>query len=160
MNTKIVSQIILGAISLLFIASGIANEIKLGKLQKEGIAVEGRILEKGELGESMGIRTHYFKVEFKRNSGDKEVKVFPVDQNDFDQASQMGVEVVIVTYVSDDPGLSRIGTHFGYNRMPLYVTILVFILIIVAIGVIQSKKGHNKALDENSRSSAPRTSLV
>jgi hypothetical protein len=120
---------------LLFIAAGIANELKVSKLRNEGVVVEGRILDGGELARPTGRKTHYLQVEFEKGAGEKVVKAFPVDRDDFVHANQVGK--IPITYVPRNPALSRVGTRFGYNRTPLFVAIGAFVLIAGTVAVIQ-----------------------
>ena len=135
---KRVAQLSLGLISLiplLLIVCGIANELKLSKLRNDGIVVKGRILDGGELAQPRGIKTHYLKVEFEKNTGERIVKEFTVDHDDYIYANQAGK--IPITYVPGNPGLSRVGTRYGYNRTPLYIAATAFLIIVVAIAVIQ-----------------------
>ena len=138
MRTRRVIQTILGAmclIPLLFIAAGIANEPKLGKIRNNGVVVEGRILDGGELPQPKGVKTHYLQVEFEKTTGEREVKTFSVDRDDFVHAKQAGK--IPITYVAGRSGISRVGTGFGYDRTPLFVAIAAFLLMAAAIVVIQ-----------------------
>ena len=138
MKTRKVVQIILGVISLvplLFIAAGIANEVKLARLRNHGIVVQGRVVEGGVLSKPRGIKTHYLRVEFGKRTGEMEIRTFPVDQDDFARANEMGR--VPITYVPGTPELSRVGGAYGFNRKPLYAAIGMFLLITGSMSAIQ-----------------------
>ena len=137
MTAKRIIQVVLGVVALvplLFIAAGIANELKLHKM-RNGIVLEGRVLEGGELGKPKGIRTHYLKVKFENKTGEPEVRTFAVDRDDFVHANQVGS--IPITYVPENPALSRVGKMAGYDRTPLWVAIGGFVLIVAAFAVIQ-----------------------
>jgi hypothetical protein len=129
----IISLVLLG--SLVVIAAGIANEMKLKKLRGRGVVVEGNVLDGGSLDKPTGIKTHYLKVEFQKENEEKVIKRFPVDRDDYLHAMQLGK--IPITYVPDEPGLSRVGAYYGYNRTPLYAAIVGFIFSSVAIFVTQ-----------------------
>ena len=126
---------VISLLPLLFIAAGTANELKLHRIRNEGVVVEGRVLDGGKYAQPKGIKTHYLRVEFETGAGGKEVKMFPVDNDDFVHANQAGK--IPITYVPGNPRLSRVGSWYGYNRTPLFVAIGTFLLIAIAIAVIR-----------------------
>ena len=138
MSTKLIIRLTLSVISLLpllFVVGGLGNELKLRTLRNEGIVVEGRVIEGGELKPPRGIKTHYLRVEFDKQSGERVEKFFPVDQDDHHYASQAGK--LPITYVPGKPGFSRVGNRYGYNRAPLVVAVLAFLIFIALIIVVQ-----------------------
>ena len=133
-SEKIVIQIVIGLVllgSLVVIAAGTANEMKLRKLRNSGVVVEGSVLDGGLLDNPRGIKTHYLKVEFQKENGEKVTKRFPVDQDDYLHASQLGK--IPITYVPEQPGLSRVGSYYGYDRAPLYAAIVGFLFSLAVI---------------------------
>ena len=138
MKKKTIIQILISPFllcSLLGIAAGTANEMKLRTLRSNGVVVEGRVLDRGSLDTPRGIKTHFLKVEFPNKNAEKVTKDFPVDHDDYLLASQSGT--IPITYVPQKPGLSRVGTYFGYNRSPLYAAIVVFLFSSAAILITQ-----------------------
>ena len=143
MKKKTIIQIIISLVllcSLFVIAAGIANEVKLRKLRSSGVVVEGSVLDGGRLDNPRGIKTHYLKVEFQKENKEKITKNFPVDTDDYLHARQLGK--IPITYVPNKPGLSRVGTYFGYNRAPLYAAIVGFLFSFAALLITQYL--HNK----------------
>ena len=138
MRKKTIIQIVIIPVllcSLLVIAAGAANEMKLRTLRNSGVVVEGRVLDGGSLDTPRGIKTHYLKVEFPNENAEKVTKDFPVDHDDYLLASQSGT--IPITYVPQKPDLSRVGTYFGYNRSPLYAAIVIFLFSCAAILITQ-----------------------
>jgi hypothetical protein len=134
MKKKTIIQVIISLVllcSLIFIAAGIANEMKLRKLRSSSVVVEGSVLDGGRLDNPRGIKTHYLKVEFQKENKEKVTKDFPVDNDDYLHARQLGK--IPITYVPNKLGLSLVGGYYGYNRIPLYVAIVGFLFSSVAL---------------------------
>ena len=152
MRAKFAIQLTLGIISLLpllFVVAGVGNELKLRTIRTDGIVVEGHVLGGGELTPPRGIKTHYLRVEFDKQSGESEVKTFPVDQDDYYYANQAGK--LPITYVPGNPGFSRVGRRYGYDRTPLILAIMAFILFVAIIVVIHFLpiETHNQRLNSD-----------
>jgi len=111
------------------------NERKLHTIRHTGKVVEGEILDSGKLEQSSGIKTHYLKVRFVQEDGNEVVKSFPVDEDDYLHALEMGR--IPITYVPKNPGFSRVGKYYGYNRAPLCFAIIIFITSLSFLVVLE-----------------------
>ena len=132
MRTRAGIQFVLGFIAtvpLIFIIAGVADQLKLEGLKEKGVIAEGYILGLGELRDAKGVRTHYLEVKFRQNDR-VVIRKFPVEKNEFIRASQL--ETVKITYVPGKSNLSRLGTHFGYNKTPFYIAIAALFFIVIA----------------------------
>ena len=127
-------QFVLGVIAtvpLVFIIAVVTNQLKLENFREKGVVVEGHILGLGKLRDPKGIRTHFLEVRFQQNDR-VVIKKFPVEKNEYLRASRL--EKVKITYVPGKSNLSRLGTHFGYNKAPFYLAIaLLFVIAVIAV---------------------------
>ncbi len=144
------AQLSLGLLALLpigVILFGLGNELKLREIRSHGEVVQGVVLGGGERPGGSGRLTHYLLVEFMVADEGRQVRRFPVDEDDYLQANQAGV--IQVTFIASDPGFTRVGTSLGYNRQPLYwaaLALAVMVLAIAALGLLAARRRGGRLL--------------